>query len=143
MKPRDRAKSGRRAWPEWLEILRPEPAARRRLRAAILSGATPILRAARRSWTDVAAEWARPLVPLAAGVTLAFAALAWAATGAPDAETPGAEAALPWEADVAAREMTEVPSWLLTATREPDADGILAAIVYRDEPMAPRPAGGR
>lgn len=143
MKSRNPRNADRRVWPAWLETLRPDPAARRRLQAAILSGATPILRAARRSWTDVASEWARPLVPLAAGMTLAFAALAWAAAGTSEAVAPGTEAALPWEAEVAAGEMAEVPSWLLTTAREPDADGILAAIVYRGEPTGPRPPGER
>lgn len=124
----------------WWACLRPDALTRRRLRRRLLADAAPLLRA-RRSWMGVAAEWARPLAPLAAGLTLAFVALAWMAAGEEGRVAVAEPDPVPWESEVAVgfvgAEGPDAPPGLLTAAGEPDPDGILAAIVY---PSAPGPA---
>ncbi len=62
--------------PRWLDALRPDDLTAARLRRAILDAAQPLLAARRDSWWDVASEWATPLTPIAAALTLLFAGLA-------------------------------------------------------------------
>lgn len=134
-----------RGWPAWLEPLRPDPLARLRMRREIGRRAASLLAAARPSWTDVASDWARPLVPLAATLMMVFGALAWAAaTDAPTdpggiagAEAPG----MPWEP--VAAEVTDAPPVLLIGSYEPSADGVLSAALQHPRPGSPGAGEGR
>ena len=72
--------SGRRGWPEWLEPLRPDELARRRLHKQVMQAAESMLRAPTRTWQDVSASWSAFLTPLAAGLAVAFGTLAYRAS---------------------------------------------------------------
>ena len=77
--------SGRRGWPEWLEPLRPDEVARRRLHNQVMTAAESVLRPPSRTWQDVSASWSAFLTPVAAGLAVAFGTLAYRASAVPDA----------------------------------------------------------
>lgn len=85
--------SGRRGWPEWLEPLRPDELARRRLRKRVMLAAEGMLGMPTRTWQDVSASWSAFLTPLAAGLAVAFGTLAYRASAVPEAASfaPSAE----------------------------------------------------
>jgi len=113
------------AWPSWLRPLRPERPRRRRLRAGIVAEARDELgRRERQAVLDVASEWPRRILPLAAAVTLAFG---WAAVrGAP--EPPATE-------PIAAERLVDPDSagalpGILVNRPEPSTDRVLQSVVY-------------
>jgi hypothetical protein len=112
-------------WPAWVEPLRPDEMSRRRLKNAVLSAAVPMLRAREWSWQDVAGRWAAVLAPIAAGLTILFAGLAYSSSR-PETEAR-AEA---FEVDPLFLQPMEdgIPA-LLTSTLEPSMEGILAATI--------------
>lgn len=63
-------------WPHWLRPLRPDEAASDRLRRRIAGAAAPLLADRREEWWDVAGRWSRMLIPIAAGLAIAFAGVA-------------------------------------------------------------------
>lgn len=117
----------RRGWPAWVEPLRPDAVARGRLRAAIRRRAEPIFEAHRLgSWEDVAAGWARMLMPIAAVLVLFFAGLAHQATPRTVA-TP----ALTLE-ELTQEEDPEGTLAVLTTSVEPSPDWALTAPIRRE-----------
>lgn len=124
---RERNKNPQRAWPSWLEPLRADEMSRRRLRKAVLSAATPILRAREWSWEDVVARWASALAPVAAALAILFAGLAYRAA------RPEVEARVePFEIDLLLQPFADGPPAILTSTLEPSIEGILTATIERD-----------
>ena len=124
---RERNKSPERGWPTWLEPLRPDEMSRRRLRNAVLSAATPILRARDWGWEDVVARWASVLAPVAAALAILFAGLAYRAA------RPEVEARVePFEIDPLLQPLADGPPAMLTSTLEPSIEEILAATIERD-----------
>lgn len=127
---------GRRGWPEWLEPLRPDELARRRLHKNIMSAAGDILRA-ERTWQDVSASWSAFLTPLAAGLAVAFGTLAYRAS-MPNPETVAAGAPAQ-ESSVVQSEITpllgadaEAPPALLIDGTEVNREAVFrAALVSR------------
>jgi len=105
---------GRRAWPDWLEPLRPDELARRRLHKRIMAAAEGRLRRPDRSWQDVSASWSAFLTPLAAGLAVAFGTLAYRASAPHAGSIAGAVAA---RESVAAAQSDITP--LLGADAEP------------------------
>ncbi len=124
---RKRNKSPQTAWPAWLEPLRPDETSRRRLRNAVLSTASPILRAREWSVEDVVARWASVLAPVAAAAAILFAGLAYRAA------RPELEARItPLEIDPVLQPLADGPPAMLTSTLEPSMEEILAAAMERD-----------
>lgn len=123
-------KDGEGGFPEWLEPLRPDEMTRQRLRRAILAEAETLLAKRRRGgWFEVASGWATLLAPTAAGVALLFAALAYRAGAATEAERL-AEAREAGPEPVAASAGAYVPALLTTSDSTSDADLVLTATVY-------------
>lgn len=118
-------------WPPWLEQLRPDDVARRRIHREVMSRARPLLAARRRAGTwDVTAGWADVLVPVAAAVAAFFVALALN-TGGPTAPTTAHRAPASIE-ELVGYEVDASPPAILTRRTEPDMDAVLeAAITYR------------
>jgi len=122
---RDQKDSERRVWPAWVEPLRPDEMSRRRLKNAVLSAAQPMLRARDWSWQDVAGRWAAVLAPIAAGLTILFAGLAYSASRS---ETEARVEAFEIDPLVLQPMNDGIPA-LLTSTLEPSMEGILAATI--------------
>lgn len=117
-----------RAWPAWLEALRPDELARARMRRGILSAAAPLLatRRSRRSWWQVAADWSSVAVPIAAAIALLFAWIAY------DSAPPGSEQPERVEMEALVRPAVQTaPPDLLLNRSEPSTDGVLAATLQR------------
>lgn len=117
-----------RSWPEWMEPLRPDDIARRRVRSGILRQALPLLEARQgEAWWGLAA-WASRLVPVAAAAALFFV---WLATNAGPTGTvgtnPTATADDTMELIVG---QSGLPPRMLTAEDAPSSDAVLAAAVY-------------
>ncbi len=124
---RKRNKSPETGWPTWLEPLRPDEMSRRRLRNAVLSAASPILRAREWSWQDDVARWTSVLAPVAAAVAILFAGLAYRAA------RPETQALVePLEIDPVLQPLADGPPAMLTSTLEPSVEEILAATIERD-----------
>lgn len=93
-----------RAWPKWLETLRPDEITRVRLKRSIAEAAAPLLGARQLTWWEVASDWASLLTPVAAAVAVLFAGLALGdrpvtrseATFAVSAESPRLEEFVDW-----------------------------------------------
>jgi hypothetical protein len=93
-----------RAWPKWLETLRPDEITRARLKRSIAEAAAPLLGARQLTWWEVASDWASLLTPVAAAVAVLFAGLALGdrpvtrseATFAVSAESPRLEEFVDW-----------------------------------------------
>jgi hypothetical protein len=124
---RERNKNAETRWPAWLEPLRPDEMSRRRVRNAVLSAATPILRARERSWEDFVARWTSVLAPVAAAAAILFAGLAYR-TARPEVEVR----VEPVEIDPLLQPLADGPPAMLTSTLEPSMDEILAAAIERD-----------
>jgi hypothetical protein len=100
---------------------------RRRLRNAVLSAASPILRAREWSWQDDVARWTSVLAPVAAAVAILFAGLAYRAA------RPETQALVePLEIDPVLQPLADGPPAMLTSTLEPSVEEILAATIERD-----------
>lgn len=124
--------SGRGPWPRWLAPLRPDEVSRSRMRAVILARASGPLRARRGTgWREVAERWTTTLAPLAAGLALVFAGLAYRATrpvgAGPDVLDVATVEELVGPAPAGA------PPELLTAGTEPTADRVLQAAMAVDD----------
>lgn len=121
----------RQSWPDWLEKLRPDDVARRRIQRAVMARARPLLAARRRERTwDVTAGWADVLVPVAAAAAAFFVALALN-TGGP-APPATAERSPPSIEELVGYEPDASPPAVLTRGTEPDMDAVLeAAMTYR------------
>ncbi len=122
---RDQRNSERRIWPAWVQPLRPDEMSRRRLKKAVLSAAGPMLRAREWSWQDVAGRWAAVLAPIAAGLTILFAGLAYSASHS----EPEARVEVFDLDPLVLQPMNDGPPTLLTSTAEPSVEGILAATI--------------
>lgn len=122
---RDQKNSERRIWPAWVQPLRPDQMSRRRLKKAVLSAAGPMLRARERSWQDVTGRWAAVLAPIAAGLTILFAGLAYSASRT----EPEARVEVFDLDPLVLQPMNDAPPTLLTSTLEPSMEGILTATI--------------
>lgn len=128
MRPEERE---RRAWPAWLDPLRPGGSARLRMRAEILRRAEPLLAARRiRSWHEVAAAWSNMLIPIAAILLVFFAVLARQAAS-PEAAGPDAFVTLEELVHPADPEGT---LGMLTSGPEPSVDGLLTLVIDYTSP---------
>jgi len=76
--------SGKHRWPEWCEPLRPDELTRRRLHKRVMAAAEGMLRIPDRTWQDVTARWSSALMPIAAGLAVAFGMLAYRISASPD-----------------------------------------------------------
>ncbi len=117
-----------RAWPAYLRALRPDEVTVQRLRRRVLGAADALLEARSRSWHEVAAGWSSILAPLAAGLLLAFGALAYRASS--DASVTAAET-MPEPAGLIpslAPDAERLPAMLIDAA-EPSRDAVLTAVL--------------
>lgn len=129
MSSRDKDRTGGHgpAWPEYLEPLRPDQLARRRLRRSVMAAAEVLLERRPLSWLDVTANWSAALAPLAAGLLVAAGALLYRIS-VPDAP----EFALDLEPEPVGlvRSLApdaEGPPALLIDLVEPSRDAVLTA----------------
>lgn len=119
------------SWPEWIEPLRPDDLARRRLHEAVMERARPILAEYRpaAAW-EVAAGWADVLVPVAAVASVLFTVLALqtgdGAVGPASGPLADERQGVRIEELLAEPTGTEPPA-LLTRRNRPDLDGVLEA----------------
>ena len=84
-----------------------------------------MLRAREWSWQDVAGRWAAVLAPIAAGLTILFAGLAYSASHS----EPEARVEVFDLDPLVLQPMNDGPPTLLTSTAEPSVEGILAATI--------------
>lgn len=112
-------------WERWLSALRPDSERRRRLRSGIIAEARQELaRRRRRAVMEVASGWTRPILPLAAAVTLAFS---WAAVrGGPE---PAPAERIRAERLVDPDSARALPG-ILVNRPEPSTDRVLQVVVY-------------
>lgn len=119
-------------WPAWLENLRPDPLSRRRIRAAVMERARPLLARRRPAGTwEVAAGWSDVVIPVAAVASVLFTLLAVRASPG----TPGGVAEAQPESvrieELLAEPSPGDPPTVLTRGNRPDLDGVLeAALTY-------------
>jgi len=76
--------SGKHRWPQWCEPLRPDELTRRRLHKRVMAAAEGMLQIPDRTWQDVTARWSSALMPIAAGLAVAFGMLAYRISASPD-----------------------------------------------------------
>ena len=124
---RRRSGSGRRAWPEYLEALRPDQITRRRLQRNVMAAAEALLERRPLSWIDITASWSAALTPIAAGLIVAAGVLAYRVSG-PAAPRLAAEAEVePVGLVRALAPDAEAPPELLIDLVEPSRDAVLTA----------------
>jgi len=127
--------SGKHEWPEWCEPLRPDELTRRRLHKRVMAAAEDMLRIPDGTWQDVTARWSSALMPIAAGLAVAFGMLAYRISASPDP----AEVAQVAPPTVETEEIhpllgpdAEAPPSLLIDTSELNREAVLmAALVSR------------
>lgn len=118
-----------RSWPEWMEPLRPDDVARKRLRSGILRKAVPLLEARRsEAWWGLAG-WTSRLVPVAAAAALFFLWLA--SSAAPDRPVEMDRTATVGDTmELIVGPAGSAPPRVLTAEDAPSPDAVLTAAVY-------------
>ena len=126
---RRRSGGGRRAWPAYLEPLRPDQITRRRLRRNVVAAAEALLERRPLSWIDITASWSAALTPVAAGLIVAAGVLVYRLSG-PATPRLAVEAEAETEAVGLVRTLApdaEAPPELLIDFLEPSRDAVLTA----------------
>ncbi len=124
---RDRIGGTRPKWLEYLEPLRPDEMTGHRLRRGIVTAAEALMERHAPSWFEVTAGWSSVLAPLAAGLLIVFATLAYRASAPDVVDAVAIEPPEPLELVPSLAPDAEAPPALLIDFAEPSRDAVLAA----------------